>query len=233
MPAAEQYCPRGRASVCLRSEAGPRPHVRRQLALGDRPAAGAPLRLGHVLGNRRRRGRPDVGDLMAALRRHRCGGQACAALAAGGRRVPEPLTGHRPGASSYLAGPAAFPAAVYPAPAATGPGPSSYTDCPTTGAATTWKNPAAPALKLFHPDRQAPHLRGQIPITRYASASRTASSACGNAASSPAEGTSGASDTAGNHFHPSPSANNPAPCRHNESSTPCRTALTGRPQFVS
>ena len=75
----------------LRPVAGPRPHVRGQLALGDRPAARALLRLRHVLGDLRRRRRLDVGDLVAALRRHRLAGQARAAPAALRRRVLQPL----------------------------------------------------------------------------------------------------------------------------------------------
>ena len=47
-------------------------------------------------------------------------------------------------------------------------------------------------------------------ITRYASASRAASSACGSAASSSAEGTPGTSGTTGNHHHPGPPSQPPA-----------------------
>ena len=70
----------------LRAEAGPRPHVRGQLALGEGPAARALFRLRHVLGDLRRRRRLDVGDLMAALRRHRLVRQPRAAPAARLRR---------------------------------------------------------------------------------------------------------------------------------------------------
>ena len=75
----------------LRPEAGPRPHVRGQLPLGDRPAARALLRLRDVLGHLRRRRRLDIGDLVAALRRHRLPGQARAAPPARRRRVLQPL----------------------------------------------------------------------------------------------------------------------------------------------
>ena len=75
----------------LRPVAGPRPHVRRQLPLSDRPAARALLRLRHVLGHLRRRRRLDIGDLVAALGRHRLPVQARAAAAARRRRVLQPL----------------------------------------------------------------------------------------------------------------------------------------------
>ena len=61
--------------------------MRRELALGHRPAARALFRLRHVLGDLRLRGRPDIGDLMPPRRRHRLAGQARAAAAARRRRA--------------------------------------------------------------------------------------------------------------------------------------------------
>jgi hypothetical protein len=71
----------------LRPVAGSRPDMRRELALGHRPAARALLRLLHVLGAFRLRGWPDIGDLMPPRRRHRLAGQARAAAAARRRRA--------------------------------------------------------------------------------------------------------------------------------------------------
>jgi hypothetical protein len=59
-------------------------------------------------------------------------------------------------------------------------------------------------------------------ISRYASASRAASSACGNADSSSAEGTPGASGTAAHHRHSRPPVNNP----------PLRVASARQLEFV-
>jgi hypothetical protein len=75
----------------FRPVAGPRPHVRGKLALGDRPAARALLRLRHILGHLRRRGRLDAGDLVAALRGDLLAGQARAAAPALRRRALQPL----------------------------------------------------------------------------------------------------------------------------------------------
>jgi hypothetical protein len=61
--------------------------MRRELALGHRAAARALLRLRHVLGDLRLRGRLDIGDLMPPRRRHRLPGQARAAAAARRRRA--------------------------------------------------------------------------------------------------------------------------------------------------
>ena len=75
----------------LRPEAGAGTDIRGQLARGDHPAAGPFLSLRHVLGDPRRRRRGDVGDLMTALRQHRCPGQARTAPAGRRRREREPL----------------------------------------------------------------------------------------------------------------------------------------------
>jgi hypothetical protein len=77
----------------LRPEAGPGPHVRRQLTLGEGPAARALPGLRHVLGDHRRRRRLDAGDLVAALHQHRHPGQARAAPAARRRGELQPLIG--------------------------------------------------------------------------------------------------------------------------------------------
>ena len=71
----------------LRPDAGPRPHVRRQVSLGDLPTARALLGLRHILPDLRLRRRLDVGDLMTALRRHRFPGQIQAAPPAHRRRA--------------------------------------------------------------------------------------------------------------------------------------------------
>ena len=207
----------------LRPEAGPRPHVRRQLALGHRAAARALLGLRHVLGDLRRRRRLDVRDLVTALRRHRHPRQARPAPAARRWRAEDPAhPGHRPATSSSPDRLAACPAAASRAPAATGPCPS-YTGCPTTAAGTTWTNPGAPDAQGLPPGRRrsfcaarssaraasCPTRAVSSPITRYASASRAASSPAGRADSSSTEGTPGAPDTTGNHHHPSPPVNHP------------------------
>jgi hypothetical protein len=67
--------------------------MRGQLARGDRPAARTLFGLRHVLGDLRRRGRLDVGDLVTPLCRHRLGGQARAAPAARRGRELQPLIG--------------------------------------------------------------------------------------------------------------------------------------------
>ena len=188
----------------LRPVAGPRPHVRGQLPLGDRPAARALLRLRHVLGDPRRRRRLDVGDLVAALRRHRLAGQARAAPAALRRRELQPLVRvidqphRRPRLARLLPRPPFPPLPQRPVPA---------------------------LLLIRAVRRRRPRRRGRVPphlplaaaqparsaraISRYASASRAASSACGSAESSSAEGTPGTSGTTGNHHHPGPPVNNP------------------------
>ena len=76
--------------MSLRAEAGPRPHPRGQLPLGDLPAARTPLRLRHVLGDLRLRRRQDVSDLVTARRENLLGRQPRPALAAFRGRVPEP-----------------------------------------------------------------------------------------------------------------------------------------------
>ena len=75
----------------LRPVTGPRPHMRGKLSGRHRPAARAFLRLRHVLDDLRRRGRRDVGDLMAALRRNRRRCQVRAAPAARRRRALDRL----------------------------------------------------------------------------------------------------------------------------------------------
>ena len=107
----------------LRPEAGPRPHERRQRALGHRPAARALLRLRHVLRHHRRRRRPDVGDLVTALRQHLHTTQVLPALPARRRREPEPgirIIGEphrRPGIARLLARPPFPPLPQRPVPA--------------------------------------------------------------------------------------------------------------------
>jgi hypothetical protein len=190
----------------LRPVARPRPHMLRQLTPGHRPTARAPFGLRHMLGHLRRRCRLDVGDLMAALRRHRFIGQVSAAPAAGGRRVLEPLIRiidelhRRPGLGRMLSG-----------------GPPSPL-------------PQRPVLPVFlyglsddggrddvDESLRTRRLRSSTsadsrstravssPISRYASAS----SGGGSADSSSAEGTSGTPSTAHNHRHPGPQVNNP------------------------
>jgi len=77
--------------VRLRPGAGPRPHVRGQLALADRLAPRALLGLRHVLRHHRRRRGLDIGDLVAALRDDRRIRKAGAALPARRRREPQPV----------------------------------------------------------------------------------------------------------------------------------------------
>ena len=174
----------------LRPVTGPRPHVRRQLALGDRPAARAFLGLRHVLGHLRRRRRPDVGDLMAALRRHRLAGQARPAPAARRRREPNRSSGSSTSFIVVPGSPGCLPGRRLPRSRSDRSRASSYTGCPTTAAATTRTNPSPPAARAASTRADSPSTCAvSSPISRYASASRAASSAGGSADSSSAEGT--------------------------------------------
>ena len=148
---------------CLRPEAGPRPHVHRQPALGDRPAARALLRLRHVLGDPRRRRRLDVGHLVAALRHGRLAGQALPAPAARGRREEQPLVRvidqahRRPRLARLLPGPPFPPLPRRPVPALL-----------LIRAVRRWRPrrrgrvPARLPLKILHPRLQDRDLRGQL-----------------------------------------------------------------------
>ena len=142
----------------LRPVAGPRPDMRRELALGHRPAARALLRLRHVLGDLRLRGRPDIGDLMPPRRRRRLPGQARAAAAARRRRavialirVIEQAHCH-PGIT-----PGCLPGRRFPAPAATDPWSSSpsYAGHRRKAGARTWTSPGAPAAQAHQPAPKA------------------------------------------------------------------------------
>ena len=147
----------------LRPEAGPRPHVRGQLARGHRPAPAALLGLRHVLGDPRRRRRDDIGDLMTALRRHRRPGQARAAPAARGRREHKPLirvideVHRRPRIARLLARPPLPPLPQRPV--------RALLLIRAVGRRRPRRRGGIPArltLKIFHPDRQAPDLRAQL-----------------------------------------------------------------------
>jgi len=98
-----------------RPETGPRPHVHRQPALGDVPQHGHCFACA-TYSVTSAPARPDVGHLVAALRHGRLAGQALPAprTRPAGRTAARP--GHRPGASSSPARPAASRAAVSPLP---------------------------------------------------------------------------------------------------------------------
>ena len=200
----------------LRPEAGPRPHVRGQLALADRLAPRALLRLRHVLRHRRRRRGLDIGDLVAALRDDRRIRQVRAALPARRRREPQPVIRvidklHRGSRRArLLARPPLPPLPQRPVP-------------------RLLLIRAVRRRRLRHVDESRPARRSSSStravspaITRYASASRAASSSCGSAASSSAEGTPATSGTAGNHRHPRPPVNH----RHDVS---CHNTRPWRP----
>ena len=148
----------------LRPEAGPRPHVRRQLALGDRPAARALLGLRHVLGHLRRRRRLDIGDLMPALRRHRLGGQVRAAPAAIRRRELQPVIGvihqahRRPRIARLLARPPLPPLPQRPVPALL-----LIRAVRRRGPRRRGRIPARPAPEVVNLSRQPLNLRRQLP----------------------------------------------------------------------
>ncbi len=178
----------GRLSVRFRPVAGPRPHARRQFSLADRAAARAHLRLRHVLGDLRRRRGLNVGDLVAALREDLLPGQVRAAPPALRRRVPEPVRrvvhqAHRRARLARLLPDdveESFPARRSTASTRAASRPFSATASPTRAAISrTWAVSCA--------------------ITRYASASRSASTPCGKTASSSADGRPGSSGTARNH----------------------------------
>ena len=142
----------------LRPVAGPRPDMRRELALGHRPAVRALLRLRHVLGDLRLRGRPDIGDLMPPRRRRRLprpGPRRSGGTPPAGSHSSHP--GHRAGTSSPRDHPAAYPAAASPAPAATDPWSSSpsYAGHRRKAGARTWTSPGAPAAQAHQPAPKA------------------------------------------------------------------------------
>ena len=189
----------------LRPVAGPRPDMRGQLPGRDHPAPGALLGL---LDDLRRRRRDDIGDLMTAPRRHRLTSQVRAAPAACGRRALDGLirvihqAHRRPGVAGLLSRPPFPPLSQRPA--------GTLLPVRAIGRRRTRRRGRVLAglpLQLLHPCRQALCLLSQPPgprssaISRYASASRTASSAGGRADSSSAEGTPGTPVTPGNDQH--------------------------------
>ena len=192
--------------------------MRRELALGHRPAARALFRLRHVLGDLRLRGRPDIGDLMPPRRRHRLAGQARAAAAARRRRAVIALirvTGqaHRhSGITRLLTRP---------------PLPRSRSDrsvllfsflCGPSEEGgredvdESWRARRSSSSTRAESRSFSAVSRSTCPvssaISRYAPASRTASPAAGSADSCSAEGRPGTADTTGNDHHSGPPINN-------------------------
>ena len=216
----------------LRPVAGSRPDMRRELALGHRPAARALLRLRHVLGDLRLRGRPDIGDLMPPRRRHRLAGQARAAAAARRRRAVIALIrvieqAHRhPGITRLLTRPPLPPLPQRPI-----RGPLLLLMRAIGGRRARGRGRVLARRRSSSSTRAESRSfsavsRSTCPvssaISRYAPASRTASPAAGSADSSSAEGRPGTADTTGNDHHSSPPINN-APRRV----TPQRHDLVG------
>ena len=188
----------------LRPVAGPRPHVRGQLALGDRPAARALLGLRHVLGDLRRR----AGSMSVTWWRR------CAATGSPARPAPHPR--HSSGGYSNRSSGSSTRLIVVPGSPGCFPGrrfPRSRKD---RSRGSFFPYGLSDDGGLDDVDESLAACRSSCStravssaISRYASASRAASSACGNAESSSAEGTPDTSGTTGNHHHPGPPVNNP------------------------
>ena len=202
----------------LRPEAGPRPHVRRQLALGDRPAARALLGLRHVLGHLQRLHRSiSVTDARPGTSPARRPGPPRHPRQSASRKL-QPLIGvihqahRRPRIARLVARPPLPPLPQRPVPALL----LLIRAVRRRGPRRRGRIPARPAPEVFN---LKPTSRSTCAVTRYTSASRAASSAAGKAQSSSTGGTPGTSGTAGNNHHPGPLFNyppralQPVPCQ--------------------
>jgi len=204
------WCPGGQVRglrAGLRPEAGPRPHVRGQIALGDRPAPGTLFGLRHILGDLRRQHRGDVGYLVAPLRRHRPAPHP--QHAAGGQKTVSSGSSMRFIVAPGL--PGCLPGRRFPRSRSDRSAPLFLYGLSEEGGRDD-VDESFPAWRSNCPtlDARRSFCAVSSAISRYASTSRAARSAADRAESSSAEGTPGTPDTTAYDHHSGPPVNNPS-----------------------